>query len=123
MRKQTNIKIKTKDYSVEFNYGSFRLLTEALNLKSFGEVQQKMVGLEFEKITTDLSFEQYDFLGIVLLSGVQGCSKNEKVKLTAEECTEVLFGNIPKLTEIMNLFSSAVTKRLGKNPQANPRKR
>lgn len=117
---QTNIKIGRKLYYIQFTYRSMKLLTEAFKLESFGDVQQKMIDLNFDKIKLDLTFKQYDFLGQVLLSGIHADVKNEDVKLTIETCTEALFNDVEKTTEIMTHFSKAVFKRLGKNLKVQP---
>lgn len=120
--KPLTIKIGRKSYCIEFNFGAMKLLSKNLGYNSFGDVQQRMMDLKFDKIKTDLSFEQYDFLGIILSAAIEVHEENA-TKLSAAKCTEALFNDLEMMAAVMQLFSDAVFKRLGKTNQVQPSKR
>lgn len=118
--KPATVNINKKEYTVKFEFKALRYITEAFGYDSFGDVQQQLLDLGFDDIKTDLTFKQYDFLGKLVLYSVQSNTSNKATRLKHEDVVEYLFNNLDKTTEVLQVFSDAVYKRMGKmtpNPQ------
>ena len=115
-----DLNIGKKDYNLNFQFKALRFITEKLGFDSFGKVQEQIIELGFDKIGTDLTFPQYDYLAKLVLFSIQSNPANKAARLNQDTVMEFLFNNLEETGAVIKLFTDALYKRMGKQTQ-NPK--
>jgi len=98
------IEIQGTTYPMKFGYGAFRLLGEKWNCKGIQGVATKFQK-EFKSAGKEVSFDQADMLGDMVLSGIE-CGGNIDLPDRDDVVNDLLF-NSEKIEEVMTAFSES----------------
>ena len=104
------VKIVNKHYTLKFGYGVFRGLSKVYKLNSFSELGKHIDGLEFGK-TEDLSFDQVDFIGNLVLCAVKNSDEGSDTSFSLDDViNNVVFKTPEKLADILAAFTESFPK-------------
>jgi len=98
------IEIQGKTYPMKFGYGAFRLLGDMWDCKGIQGVATKFQE-EFKSAGEEVSFEQADMLGDMVLAGIE-CGGTIELPDRDDVVHDLLF-NAEKIEEVMTAFSES----------------
>ena len=109
-----SIEVRGVEYSIEFGYGAFYILSEMWEAKNFTELGKKFIQLNFAE-GVEPTFKQYNILGDIVLAGIKNVPDHIDVEIRTADIVGVLIKDISKLTVIMQVFMRSLpTAEAGK---------
>ena len=116
------VTINKKHHNLKFGYGVFRRLGEYYNVQGFSGLASYVDGLGFGKSDTDLTFDQINFLGNLVIAAVEYASI-KPIKLDLDQVVDqVVLGKPDSLGDILKAFSDSFPKDQGKPNPATRKK-
>lgn len=116
------VTISKKAYKLKFGYGVFRRLGDYYQVNGFQGLAQYVDQLEFGKVENDLTFQQLDFLGNLIVAAAEyGSVKPLKLDLD-QVIDNVVLGTPDMLGDILTAFSESFPKVQGKPNPATRKK-
>lgn len=113
-----SIKLFEEDYQLKFGMGALRILAEKWNCKGIQSVAAK-----FQKIIpenaedADLSFDQIDQIGDLILAGIQNAYPKEVISLDRDEVMNQIIFDGEKLNQVISSFMKSFPQSGNPQPQ------
>lgn len=116
------VTINNKHHNLKFGYGVFRRLGNYYNVAGLEGLGKYMSQLDFGKSANDLTFDQLDFLGNLILTAAEYGSK-DPLKLDLDQVVDqVVLATPEMLVDILQAFSDSFPKAQGKVQPATRKK-
>ena len=103
-----SIRINEKDYLVKFGFGANRVLAKKWGLKTLSEIGNKINKQLNFKENQEPTFEQFETIGELVLSGILNYTPEAKVK--TDDVVDALLQDIPLLQRLVQLYIDSMPK-------------
>lgn len=111
-----SIEIKGTKYPVKFGYGAFRILGEMWGEKGVQSVSKKFQDI-FNGSGEEISFEQTDMLGDLVIAGVENAQPEITLPFDRDDAAQEVLFSEDKLTAIMHAFTESFPKSGNPKPR------
>lgn len=114
-----SIEINSHLFQMKFGIGALRILASAWNCKGIQSVATKFQDIfpEDGEEDMDLSFDQVDQIGDLILAGIQNAYPKEVIKLDRDEVMDQVMFDSEKLNMVMTAFAQSFPQSGNHQPQ------
>lgn len=105
------LSINNKDYKLKFGYRASRIFSDQYKIKGLGALGSFIAKQLDFKEGDDLSFQQLDCLGDLVLSGLKAA--NHEIDLLRDDVVEYLLQNMDQMSVILEQFTNSLVQGQG----------
>ncbi len=113
------IKLFGQDYKMKFGMGALRILSEIWGCKGIQSTAAKFQAILPETAgETDLTFDQIDQIGDLIIAGIQNAYPGEVINLDRDEVMDQIIFDSEKLNLVIKSFMLSFPQSGNPQPQA-----
>ncbi|XRE42214.1 hypothetical protein ACIVBQ_000418 [Tenacibaculum discolor] len=109
------IEVNNTKYKARFGYGAIRRICKEYGYDKPSAIDKVIKKLKLDKMGEDPSFEQLDFIGYLVISGVKNV--DDSVDFSSDDVMDSIIQGKVDVMEIMKSFSDSLPKN-----NVNPKK-
>ena len=102
------IEVNNTKYKVRFGYGALRRVCEIYKHDKVSGIDKIIKKLKLDKMGSDPSFEQLDFIGNLVISGVKNV--DDSVDFSVDDVMDAVMIGKVDIMEIMKAFTDSLPK-------------
>lgn len=110
-----NIEVNGKKHEVKFGFGSSRKVVEKYGYNKMSDFDKIIKKLKLDKLKDEPNFEQLEFIGRLVVSGIENANKTAEV--STDDVIDVLISSVDKISEVFTEFQNSLPQN------TNPEKR